>query len=97
MPQEIEDKVEVLIELPGQLQAELLHSMLEAEEVQAFLSQEGIGHVYALTFGSLGAVQVLVRSSQLAQARQILEAFEPVLEQNEEPAESNGEETEAEE
>jgi hypothetical protein len=92
-----EEKIEVLVELPGTFQAEILHSLLETEGIESFLSQEGIGHTYGLTFGVAGRVQVLVRASQLEKARQILDDFETSLHHESTPDEAGSGDEEIEE
>jgi len=69
------DKWEVLDEVPGSFQAELLRGLLEAQEIPVVLSQEGLGHVYALTVGTLGQVQVLVPAKDLERAKVVLDEF----------------------
>jgi hypothetical protein len=59
----------------GQLQAELLKGLLEAQGIRVWLNQEGAARAYAVTVGTLGMVEVLVPTSQVAQAKQVLEAY----------------------
>jgi len=67
---------EVVDEVAGDLQAELLRGLLEARGIEAWLSQEGIGHsVYPVTVGPLSKVQILVPSEQSQTARMILEEY----------------------
>ncbi len=70
-----EDQWEVLEEVPGALQAEIMRGVLEAQEIPVVLSQEGIGHVYGLTVGPLGSVQILVPAKDFARASQILDDY----------------------
>ena len=65
----------VVDRVSGQLQAEILGGMLEAQGIRVVLSQEGAGHVYSLGVGTLGAVEILVPASEAEQARQLLEAY----------------------
>jgi len=65
----------VLGEVAGMLQAELLRGLLEAQEIPSVLSQEGAGRAIGLTFGSMGAVQVLVPSKDLDRAQEVLEIY----------------------
>jgi hypothetical protein len=60
----------------GDLQAELLRGLLEAQEIPVLLSQEGAGRAIGLTVGPLGEVRVLVPGSLSGQARSILAAYE---------------------
>ncbi|MEW5870130.1 MAG: DUF2007 domain-containing protein [Chloroflexota bacterium] len=66
------DEWEVIEEVAGALQAEVVRGFLEAQGVPTVLSQEGAGSVYAMTVGVLGRVQILVPPDQVEHARQIL-------------------------
>lgn len=64
---------EVIDEVGGEVQAELLSGLLKAHGIPARLAQEGVGHfAYAVTVGALGQVQILVPSSASDRARQVL-------------------------
>jgi hypothetical protein len=64
-------------EVYGRLEAEMLKSFLEAEGVPVELFQEGAGQfAYASNVGALGLVQVFVPKAKLAEARQLIEAFQ---------------------
>jgi len=70
-------KWELLTEVSGRLQADLLKSHLEAEGIEAELFQEAVGrHAYPVTVDGLGRVQVFVSKQQIVQARQILAAHD---------------------
>ena len=72
----IEDKWEVVDEVPGDLQAEILKGLLEAQGIKVWLSQEGIGHsVFPVTISPMGRVQILVPHEQLQDARTILNDY----------------------
>ena len=70
-----EGKWELVTEVSGELQADLLRNLLEAQGIQVFLNQEGAGKAYGLTVGPLGQVQVLVPEHQSQQARQIVDDY----------------------
>lgn len=70
-----EGKWELVTEVSGELQADLLRNLLEAQGIQVFLNQEGAGKAYGLTVGPLGQVQVLVPEHQSQLARQIVEDY----------------------
>lgn len=73
---ENKDNWEVLEEVSGAPQAELLRGLLEAQGIMVVLSQEGLSHsVFSLTVGPLATVQVLVPSSQVEQARIVLDRY----------------------
>jgi hypothetical protein len=67
---------EVVYETTGSFLAEILRGLLEAQDIPVVLSQEGIAHVYGLTVGTLGRVQILVPTHDLERAQQILEEYE---------------------
>jgi hypothetical protein len=70
-----DEKWEIVDEVYGELQAEILRGLLEAQGIQVVLNQEGAGRVYGLNVGTLGQVQILVPSHAAADARQILEDY----------------------
>ncbi|MGE5124155.1 MAG: putative signal transducing protein [Acidobacteriaceae bacterium] len=59
----------------GQLQAELIKGLLEAQGILVWVNSQGAARAYAVTVGTLGAVEILVPSSAAEQARQVLEAY----------------------
>ncbi|MGE5223327.1 MAG: putative signal transducing protein [Omnitrophica WOR_2 bacterium] len=66
---------EVVDEVAGDLQAEILRGLLEAQEIQVWLSQEGAGKAYGVGLGRLGRVQILVPDYSAEAARQLLEEY----------------------
>jgi hypothetical protein len=71
----MEEHWEVVEMVQGQLQAEILRGLLEAQQVKVWLNQEGAGAAYGITVGPLGTVEILVPASELAQARKVLDAY----------------------
>jgi hypothetical protein len=70
-------KWDLLTEVGGRLQADLLKSHLEAEGIEVELFQEAVGrHAYPVTIDGLGRVQVFVATKDLTSARQILRDYE---------------------
>ena len=70
-------KWEKATEVYGRLEAELLKSFLEAEGVPVELFQEGAGQsVYAVNVGALGLVEVFVPKERLAEALELIAAFQ---------------------
>jgi hypothetical protein len=66
----------VLVEkVQGQLQAEILKGLLEAQGITVWLNAQGAAHAYAVTVGVLGTVELLVPSSSVESARQVLDAY----------------------
>ena len=70
-----DEEWEVLDEVPGLFQAELLRGLLEAQEIPAILLQEGAGRAIGLTVGPLGVVQILVPINQMKRAADILDDY----------------------
>jgi len=63
---------EVIAEIYGELQAELLRGLLEAQGIEVVLNQEGAGRAYGLNVGPLGQVQIMVPASSVEDARHVL-------------------------
>ena len=69
-------KYELLTEVYGRMEADVLKSYLEAEGIQVELFQEAIGHnVYPVMIDGLGRVQIFVPKEQAAEAKEILEQY----------------------
>ena len=62
-------------QVQGQLQAELLKGLLEAQGLRVWLNQEGLAHSYAVVVGTLGLVEIMVPNSEVEQAKQVLKAY----------------------
>ncbi len=71
-PKEQWEEVE---EVAGDLQAEILRGLLEAQEIQVWLSQEGAGKAIGLSIPTLGKVSIMVPTHQVSRAREILDAY----------------------
>lgn len=59
----------------GSLQAELLRGLLEAQEIDVILSQEGAGRAFGIEVGPLGEVQILVSPQDSQNARAIINDY----------------------
>ena len=71
-----EMKWEMVTEVQGRLEAELLESFLEAHGVDTELVQESIGHsAFPVTVDGLGRVQIFVSRDQAQEARQLIEEY----------------------
>ncbi len=57
----------------GQVEAEIIKGLLNANGVDVWLSQESAGSALGLTIGALGEVEIMVRAEQAEQARALLE------------------------
>jgi len=67
---------EVLDTVAGDLQAEIIRGLLEANEISVILTQEGIGRsVYPVVIGPLANIQVMVPLKQIELARQLLSEY----------------------
>jgi hypothetical protein len=70
-------KWELLTEIYGRLEADMLKSFLEAEGIPVQLFQEGAGRdIYPVNIGPLAMVQVFVPKERIDDARIFLESFE---------------------
>ena len=58
----------------GQVEAEIIKGLLEANGVDVWLSQESAGSALGLTVGAMGQVEVMVREEQAEQARAVLDS-----------------------
>lgn len=68
---------ELLTEVNGRMEADLLKSFLEAEGIPVEIFQESIGvNNYPTTIGNLGYAQLFVPKERAAEARQLLEQFQ---------------------
>lgn len=79
-------------EVSGDVIAEIMRGMLEAQGIDVWLSQEGAGKAYGISISGLGMVHVMVPASQEESARAILEAYyQGTLEANPVPEDSGSE------
>lgn len=70
-------KWEMLVEVFGRMDAELIKSYLEAEGVEVELFQEAVGHhIFPTTIDGMGRVQIFVSKENAEQARQLLKEFQ---------------------
>jgi len=69
-------KWELLTEVQGRLEADLLKSYFEAYGIDIELFQEAVGHhIYPVTVNSLGRVQLFVSKEQAEEARKLLNEY----------------------
>ncbi len=59
---------EVVDTVCGRQEAEILQSYLRAQEITCEISQEAAGYVFGMTIDGMGAVQILVPSTQRKKA-----------------------------
>ena len=62
-------------EVSGELQAELLRSMLEAYDIPVQIIQESAARAIGVQISKFGRVQILVPSAESQRARQILRDY----------------------
>ncbi|MEA3328063.1 MAG: DUF2007 domain-containing protein [Chloroflexota bacterium] len=60
----------------GQLEAEMIKTFLESQDLQVILNQESIGRTLGLSAGYLGEVDVLVPESHASKASELIIAME---------------------
>jgi hypothetical protein len=70
-----DEKWELLDEVPGPFQAELVRGLLEAQDIPTILLQEGVGRAVGFTVGPLGVVQIMVPADDMELAASILEDY----------------------
>ncbi len=63
----------ILIEIFGDLQAQFISGLLQANHIPHFLSQEAVGKVYGLNIAPLGKVTILVPETDYERAVEILQ------------------------
>jgi len=57
----------------GQVEAQLIKSLLEAEGIPVMIAQEGAGAAYGLTVGILGIAEIFVREKDADEAKRLIE------------------------
>jgi hypothetical protein len=60
----------------GDLSAEILRGLLEAQGIPVLLSQEGAARAMGLSVGPFGEVEILVPETLVEQALQVLEEYQ---------------------
>ena len=75
-------KYEMIVEVNGRLEAEMIESLLEAEGIDVELVQESIGHsAYPVAVDGLGRVQIFVPKEKEREARGWIKAFREGIEE----------------
>jgi hypothetical protein len=70
-------KYELLAEVYGRMEAELIKSYLEAHEIDVELFQESVGqNIYPTTIDMLGNVQIFVEKDKMEEALELLKEIE---------------------
>jgi len=74
-------KWELLTEVQGRMEADLLKSYFAAQGIDIELFQEAVGHhIYPVTVNGLGRVQLFVSKDQADDARKLLEEYNNAME-----------------
>jgi len=74
-------KWELLTEVQGRLEADLLKSYFEAYGIDVELFQESVGHhIYPVTVNGLGRVQLFVSKEQAGEAHKLLDEYNNAME-----------------
>jgi len=69
-------KWELLLEVHGRLEADVLQMYFEAYGIDVELFQESIGHhIYPVTIDGLGRVQLFVSKEQAGEAHKLLDEY----------------------
>jgi hypothetical protein len=64
-----------VITVQGELQAEVLRGLLEAQGIPAHLSQEGVARAYGFGVGPLSEVDILVPEDFFAAAQKVIAGY----------------------
>jgi hypothetical protein len=71
-----EMKWELLVEVQGRLEADLLQSYLEAYGIQTEIFQESVGHnAFPVMIDGLGRVQIFVSKEQIKEASRLIAEY----------------------
>ena len=71
----VEEEWVLVDKVQGQLQAEIIKGLLEAQGIMVWLNPQGAARAYAVSVGTLGAVELLVPSSAAEHAKQVLAEY----------------------
>lgn len=68
-------KWELLTEVQGRWEADIIKAFLAGSGIDSELFQEAAGRLFATTLDMLGRVQIFVPKEQAAEARKLLEEY----------------------
>ncbi len=71
-----EQSWKTVITVQGELQAEVLRGLLEAQEIPVHLSQEGVARAYGLGVGPLSEVDILVPEKFFQAAQNVIKKYQ---------------------
>ena len=70
-------KYELLAEVQGRMEADLIKSFLEAHKIPVELFQESVGHTaFPITIDGLGRVQLFVPKEKSKEAHELLDMYQ---------------------
>ncbi len=67
-----EQKLVIVEEVAGELQAEMLRGLLKAQDIPVMLSEESAARAIGITIPALGKVQIIVPAEFAEAARQLI-------------------------
>ena len=67
---------EVVDSVSGDLNAEMLRGLLEAQGIPVNLSQEGVARAYGLGVGPLAEVEIMVPDTYVREAEKVIESYQ---------------------
>ena len=70
------DDFESVYSASGRLDGEMMKNLLESFEFECILLGESVGSTYGLTVTPVGKVEVMVRSSAVAEATRIIQEYQ---------------------
>jgi hypothetical protein len=65
-----------IITVQGELQAEVMRGLLEAQGIPVNLSQEGVARAYGLGVGPLSEVDIMVPDQYVEEADRVIERYQ---------------------
>jgi hypothetical protein len=65
-----------IISVQGELQAEVMRGLLEAQGIPVYLSQEGVGRAYGFGVGPLSEVEIMVPENFAKAALKVIERYQ---------------------
>jgi hypothetical protein len=76
-------KLAVAAKVHGDVHADILRGLLEAQEIPVMVAREGAARALGVTVGSLGEIEILVPEEHLAEARQIIVEYSEKINRDE--------------
>ena len=71
----MDEEIIVVETTSGLIEAEILRGLLEANDINVWLSHESAGKVFGLSVGPLGQVDLMVPTDQAEEAKKILDDY----------------------